>query len=214
VKFERTGEPGSAKIFIVTSDRPANHAFERLFASAGNVGVFYGADANIPLRQLQCAKVNGITTIVSIDGDDILCSPSAAAAVAAALDDGADYVRTAGLPFGMNAFGYRTDFLEKAVGQASATVLETGWGRIFDAGKLETISLGNWDQDHRLRMTLDYQEDAEFFTKVIEGLQERVLQIGDEALVDFVVSNKIYLLNENINDVYWENFNRQKNAES
>lgn len=67
---------------------------------------------------------------------------------------GADYVKTAGLPFGMNAMGCARSFLESSINNHRHAALETGWGRIFDASMVKTIEMG-LTEDERLRFTLD-----------------------------------------------------------
>ncbi len=202
------------KIIIATSADRENEVFESLFTGS-TVSVFYGSSDNIPLRQLECAKSFGLDNILSIDGDDVLCSVSASRTVYSKLSEGAKAVKTAGLPLGMNLMGYASKFLEESLtdGLRSGT-LETGWGRIFKDDNFETIQLGTYNLDERLRFTLDYEDDATFFQKVIEGLNKHVLTIKDENLIQYVIENKLYEINEGLNDSYWNNFNSQKNREA
>jgi len=202
------------RIFIVTSDKPENKKFELLFSKNENVSIFYGSDSNIPLRQLQCAEVNNITEIISIDGDDILCSPYAAHEVRRYLLQLQPYVKSSGLPLGMNVAGYQTNFLRQALKNYEDASLETGWGRIFNETMVKDIQLGQYDGDKRLRMTLDYKEDSDFFKTVINSLQGKVLTMDDASLINFIIENKFYEINTHLDDIYWQNFDRQKKAES
>lgn len=212
--FRKEIEQGEVTVFVTTSPNEENKKFETVFANNPAVKIFYGADSNIPLRQWQSAAANGIDNIISIDGDDILCSTEAAIIVRNKLLQHCDYVKTSGLALGMNVMGYKTAFLKNSLDKAQASTLETGWGRIFNEEKAENISLGNYDLDKRLRLTLDYNEDAEFFKKVIEGLREKIFETNDASLIDYIIQNKYYQLNEKVNDIYWQNFDEQKKAET
>jgi spore coat polysaccharide biosynthesis protein SpsF (cytidylyltransferase family) len=212
--FRREIEQGSMAVFIVTSSKEENKKFETVFANNPAVKIFYGADSNIPFRQWQCAIANGIDNIISIDGDDILCSTEAARQIRNKLLQHCDYVKTSGLALGMNVMGYKTAFLKSSLDNAQASKLETGWGRIFNEEKAEKISLGNYDVDKRLRLTLDYNEDSEFFKKVIESLREKLFETNDATLINHIIQGKYYQLNEKVNDIYWQNFDQQKRAET
>jgi hypothetical protein len=60
---------------------------------------------------------------------------------------------------------------------------------------------------------LDYEVDADFFKTVIEGIGDRILQVGDEELVKYIVEHKLHLLNQEVNEEYWANFKRQQQKE-
>lgn len=201
------------KVVIVTSTEPGNEKFRELFAEQ-DVSVFFGDNDNIPLRHLQCALNLDISHIVSIDGDDILCSVEAAERVREKLLQGAAMVKTEGLALGMNVMGYSTEFLRSSLSHVNSKVLETGWGRIFDTSKIESIELNKVPDSDAVRMTLDYEVDANFFKTVIEGIGDRIVEISDEALVKYIIENKLYLLNKDVNEEYWANFNRQKQKEN
>jgi spore coat polysaccharide biosynthesis protein SpsF (cytidylyltransferase family) len=211
--FQKEIKEKTVGIFIVTSEKEENKKFEELFPRGSDVTVFYGADNNIPLRQLQCARAHGITRVINIDGDDVLCSTEAARIVNERLLGGAAYCKTKGLPLGMNVLGYQADCLSRAVKQHEGGTLETGWGRIFDEDPMEEISLGTYDSDDRWRMTLDYKEDADFFAAVIEGLSDKIIQMDDRSLIKYIEEKKFYEINQHLNNEYWKNFDLQKNAE-
>ena len=212
-EFSKEIEKGDVKVIIATSTDVNNQVFETIL-NGGPVSVFYGPNENIPARQLKCAEKFKLDNIISIDGDDVLCSTAAARAVLSKLNSGTQAIKTIGLPLGMNVMGYTTQYLKGALNAVEENrTLETGWGRIFPEDSVESIRLGDYENDERLRFTLDYKEDASFFEKVIEGLQNEILSISDEALVKYVIQNKLYSINEALNETYWKNFNVQKNSE-
>lgn len=202
---------GKTKLIIASSDEPENREFE-LFSNYG-ADVFYGSIYNIPLRHLQAAQAHALNKIIAIDGDDILCSVSGMRCVYNKLNEDMQYIKTSNLPFGMNSFGYSTDFLESCVVNYKKYVLETGWGRIFDTTRLMDICLPFTIQDHLLRFTLDYKEDYQFFKSIIQALGENVFVATDEEIVDLVIANKFFEINKSVSKNYWDNFNKNMDEE-
>lgn len=197
---------GEATAVIVSSDEPENREFQR-FVGPG-VEVFFGSIDNIPLRHHQAAQALGLDAIVAVDGDDIVCSTGAMRSVYQALVAGEKYVATAGLPFGMNSFGYGADFLADSVAGHASEVLETGWGKIFSKVSVLEIRLAEGNPDNRLRFTLDYQEDYRFFSALIEALGARMAAADHAEIVALVERERFYDINENIAHEYWANFYR------
>lgn len=212
VEFRDEIEKGEVKLFITTSIRPENKEFERIF-NGKNVNVFYGSDENIPLRHLECALANEIEYIISIDGDDILCSAKAARTLLKELKNDHAMVQTSGLPLGMNVTGYKTDFLQKSLSNIQTDKLETGWGRIFDKDSIYHITIPENENGKKLRMTLDYQEDALFFEKIISDTGDDILGMNDDTLIELILKNNWSELNAGLHEIYWANFNKQRQDE-
>jgi spore coat polysaccharide biosynthesis protein SpsF (cytidylyltransferase family) len=210
--FKELIDKNELKIFITTSVKIENKKFEFIFENS-NVEIFYGADSNIPLRHLECAKANSIDYILSVDGDDILCSIEASKIILKKLLEIGNLVKTIGLPLGMNVMGYSTLFLEKSLNNNSIEKLETGWGKIFDEKDTITIEIENNLNCENIRMTLDYEEDVLFFNNVINGIGNEINTISDKDLLENIIKNNWSMANENLIDTYWENFNEQKKVE-
>ena len=210
--FKQEIGTGTVQVIIVTADEPENREFESM--ASGEATLFYGSVHNIPLRHLQAVRAYGLDTVVSVDGDDILCSVRGMKTVHRELEGGGEYVKTSGLPFGMNSFGYSGAFLASALSSSAGNVLETGWGRIFDETKLTDIPMVLPHTSDLLRFTLDYEEDYRFFEAVIKEFGEAVFTAGDEEIVNSVVTKGFYRLNEVISKEYWENFYRNLRNES
>ena len=200
------------RIIIVTSDEPENREFERFISM--NVKIFYGSKYNIPLRHLQAAEIYSLQNIVNIDGDDILYSVKSMRMVFEELNKGRKYVRTINLPFGMNSFGYSTNFLKKSLTSNEDKILETGWGRIFDESELYSIDLSLHTDVSNLRYTLDYQEDYLFFKAVIEYFKEKIFSASDNEIVKQTIQNKFFLNNYGLIEKYWNNFQSNVKKES
>jgi spore coat polysaccharide biosynthesis protein SpsF (cytidylyltransferase family) len=212
IGFQNEIKDQKIKIFLTTSKNQENNLFDTIFENS-NIEIFYGADSNIPLRHLECAKANNIDYILSVDGDDILCSIDASKIALKKLVETGNLVKTIGLPLGMNVMAYSTTFLEKSLENNSIEKLETGWGKIFDEKDIIIIEIENNFNCESIRMTLDYKEDVLFFNNVITGIGNEINSISDKDLVKNIINNNWSKANENLNDTYWENFNEQKKAE-
>jgi len=207
--FETPMLAGFAQVFIATGSVSANAALG--IFSNDHVHLFHGDDDNIPLRHMQLAKAHQLDAMVSIDGDDLFCSPEAMRAVYEGLMQGQPLVKTTGYPFGMNAWGYSFAALAQAVSTQGHGVLETGWGRAFDATEAKVIDLQCADAD-KVRATLDYPLDLDFFSSVMALIPEwQTLSTPD--LVTKIVAQDLHLVNASLHDVYWQNFHAQMNQE-
>lgn len=209
VEFQHELNNNLVQLAVVTSDEPENREFEHL----AEASVYYGSIRNIPLRHLEAAHHFGWKAIVSIDGDDILCSPAAARAVFEGLSRGQAFVKTKGLPFGMNASGYSVEFLEASLQGHTDEIAETGWFRLFDATQAVNIDFG-FGEDQRLRFTLDYPEDFDFFRATIAAMGERIYSAKNCEIVDVVLQEQLYRINGDLAAEYWENYHRGREAET
>lgn len=201
-------------LIIATSVKPGNQALSKAVIDT-SCGVFAGSDDNIPLRHLQCAEKYNLSHIISIDGDDILCSTHAARMIYDQMknDPIHNYFSITGLPLGMNLSGYLVSYLKECLGKQTGKKLETGWGRVFIAPRTWTFALANYNVMGDLRFTLDYKEDAVFFCEIINRLKEKIINLSDEELINFVNKNKLYEINSSLKEIYWNNYNLEKQKE-
>ena len=201
---------GSVEIVLTTTDEPQNEAF-RQFEFLG-VRVFMGSRSNIPLRHLQAARAFSFDAVLAVDGDDILCATEAMRGVYDGLWQGALGVKTEGLPLGMNAWGYKTEFLAHSLKGREQDTLETGWGRIFDSSSLQKVFFHDADPGGALRYTLDYPEDYEFFRALIEHMGDSVVAASAQTIIARTLANGFQNLNAIRVAEYWDNF-RAKQAQ-
>lgn len=198
------------ELIIATSEEDENKKFEDIIE---NVNVFYGSINNIPMRHYEAAKAYNLNAIVSVDGDDILCSTEGMRKVYEVLGSGKVYVKTTGLPFGMNSCGYNISFLEKCLEGHMEEILETGWARILNDSKLTKIEFVFPYEDIPLRFTLDYEEDYLFFRSLIERCGDNIINMTDKEIVEVVVKNKLFNINKSVVNKYWDNFYEFQNKE-
>ncbi len=203
-EFVKEIEKGKVEIIIVSSNEEENKEFETI--EMPKINVFYGSKGNIQLKYLQATEKLKYNVVVSVNGDDIFCSPVAMRRCFELLTSGKEYVKTSGLPFGMNAFGYSKNILKMSLNRKLSEVLETGWGRIFDEKMFYAIRFEPFECDSNLRFTLDYQEDYLFLKTIIEGIGEKLIAATDKEIVQYVLDNDLYKINNVFIENYWKNF--------
>lgn len=163
------------EIVVCTTERDVDNQVADL-ARKLNVKVFRGSLEDKLERWNGAAKQYGIDYIVTFDGDDLLCEP-------ALLDIGADQIRTGeydfieappGLICGAFTYAFTAKALEKVCAIKDSTDTEMMWTYFKDTGLFRTGHLENIEDVYfsdEYRLTLDYPEDFEFFTKVFEHFQ-------------------------------------------
>ena len=171
-------------IVVVTGNYDDNKAFEHIHCT------FFGDDDNIPQRQYDAMEYFGYDSCVSVDGDDIFCSPAQIKIIIDVLRY-SESVRSTGLPFGMNAFGYTLEFLSERLMQGKQ---DFNWidGWIFD------LIFHQFIAENDIRMTLDYKEDFDFFEAVIKRLGDTIYDISDRELIDHIEKFQLYKINEGV----------------
>jgi spore coat polysaccharide biosynthesis protein SpsF len=202
---------GSLRIVIATTSEPQSAAFSR-FAEDG-VDVAFGPSQNIPYRHLLAAQQHHADIVLSVDGDDIMCSPAGMRDVLNRLLAGSQWVECTGLPLGMNSSGYRTEFLRLAAEPRKHELIEVGWTRIFEPAKPERVQRRVKGDNDKLRLTLDYEEDYRFFSALITALGAEVFKATDQEIVDRINQERLFELNKGVIEGYWQNYNRQKDKE-
>ena len=212
-EFKEEIKDNKVTLIIATSDESINRKFEDVLIPGAKL--FYGSVSNIPLRHLACAEAFGLSHIISIDGDDILCSPKGARKVYEGFKQHPekDIVAVYGLPLGMNSSGYPVSYLRKSFEATSQSKIETGWGRIFTEPDRLEIKIGEYDIFDKIRFTLDYEDDALFFSTVINHYKDKMINASDKEIIKTVEENKFDKINSHLFDLYWANYNTLKESE-
>jgi spore coat polysaccharide biosynthesis protein SpsF (cytidylyltransferase family) len=206
--FKSEIDLGQVVVVVVTGDKKSNAELIK----ALNCISFYGDAENVPLRHLQTAYRFNLNAIISVDGDDVLCSTEAMREVYDRLRSGSSYVKTVGLPFGMNVCGYSTNFLTYSLDCVKSQTLQVGWNRIFTVQDPNDIIHFKFEEDNRLRFTLDYEEDLYLLRQIIMRLPD-YLTATDADVINLVLYYQLYQINANVVQAYWRNFNEEQNKE-
>jgi len=176
-------------------------------AIRNNISFFRGNPRNIIERHLEAAKAHSIDFIMNVDGDDLFCDPEYIDKMINLARSYLfyDVVAVKALPFGVNSFGYRRESLEVVLEEGAHS--STGWGELLlnnDDLNNVFISVPPYHQINA-RMTLDYEEDFEFFKRVIEEFNGKYATLKE--IVRLLRKKpEIMEINKKMEDVYWENY--------
>lgn len=161
------------EIIISTSIDKRDDIFEEISSSL-NVQIFRGSEDDKLKRYYDTAKEYNLDAMVIVDGDDLLCFPEFIDKTIIELKNNsqADVVFTNNLPLGAAASGLKTKALKKVLEMKDENDTEV-WGGYFTSTNhfnikyLEATGIFN---NPNIRMTLDYDEDFEFFKTIFEKL--------------------------------------------
>ena len=164
------------QVILSTSVHPddqilADLAQKECFAS------FRGSEEDKLDRYYQTALHYGLDAVVIVDGDDPFCFPEAIDLVAGALrEGGADCVYLSGLPLGAASTGLTTDALRRVLELKDECDTEVWGGYFIGSGRFKSREIRVSDPllNHpEIRLTLDYEEDYELVTRIVEAFGNR-----------------------------------------
>jgi spore coat polysaccharide biosynthesis protein SpsF len=200
--------PGA--IVVCTTTEAGDDAIEAAARESG-VEVFRGHPDDILVRWRDAADAFGVDLIVACDGDDLFCDPVHVDRVVECHEaSGADYITCEGLPLGAAPIGIAVPALRRVCELKQETTTE-GQGRFFQDESV--VSRARIEADPRValaeaRMTLDYPEDLEFFTTVVEELEQPGELFSLEQIVALLRQRpEIMAINAGRNEEYWARFN-------
>ena len=160
------------EVIVCTTEREIDNQVVELAEKSG-VQVFRGSLEDKLERWNGAAKKFDIDYIVTFDGDDLFCEPEL-------LDMGAEQIQTGKYDFieapkslicGAFTYAFTAKALKKVCEIKGSTDTEMMWTYFKDTGLFKTGYLENVDDIYfsdDYRLTLDYPEDYEFFTRVFE----------------------------------------------
>jgi len=159
-------------IVLCTSINPDDKALVEMAEKEG-IESFQGSEEDKLDRYLKAAEEYGIDFILVVDGDDIFCDPEYIQKIVEKFrETNADFIMAKGLPLGATAFGVKKDALAKVCELKKEDDTEV-WGGYFTETDMFDDQYVEAEQDVRypeLRMTLDYQEDFDFFKRIFDEL--------------------------------------------
>lgn len=161
------------EIIISTSIDIRDNIFEKI-ASNLDVKIFRGSEDDKLKRYYDTAKAFDLDAVVIVDGDDLLCFPEFIDNTIEELkkDPIVDVIFTKNLPLGAASSGLKTKALEKVLQLKDEDDTEV-WGGYFTSTnhfKVKYLEATDIFNNPSIRMTLDYDEDFEFFRTIFEKL--------------------------------------------
>lgn len=161
------------KVVLTTSTDPRDRVLCELAEAAG-FAFFCGSPDDKLLRYRDAARAFDLDYAVIVDGDDPFVSiEHIDSIIAHNAERPTDFTVCGDLPLGATGFGLRREALEEICTNRPEQDTEV-WGRLLlDDPRFTCATLDELDPAFRrpdIRMTLDYPEDYDFFTAVVDGL--------------------------------------------
>ncbi len=171
--------------------------------------VFRGSTHDIIKRFYDAFRAFGFDAVIQVDGDDPLCDTEYMDLTLNALieNDSLEYVFSEGLPLGINSKSFTRQAMDKVFAHYKTEKNDTGFCYFFSkTGLCKVGTIQPKSPDHILdeaRLTLDYDEDFEFFTKIIEALyvEDKIFDLRE--LIEYLKSNpNLMKINNGLDDEY------------
>jgi spore coat polysaccharide biosynthesis protein SpsF len=200
------------EIVLCTTTESSDDALVEV-ADFCNIRLCRGSKEDLLKRYSQAVDENDVDLIVNVDGDDILVDPEQVDQVAhALLTTGGDFVKCEGLPFGAAPVGVKAEALVNVCAAKDDNDTSTGWSKFFtesDKFKVETLVTDDALLRHpEIRMTLDYEEDYQFFKAVFRELYRPAQPVRLREAIRLILARPdIREINAGLEEKYWLHFN-------
>jgi spore coat polysaccharide biosynthesis protein SpsF len=197
------------------SDQPLVDSVERYGCS-----VFRGERDDIIKRFGDAIAHYGFDAVIQVDGDDPLTDTAYMDRTMDALleDPAKGIVVSEGLPLGVNSKSFTRAAMQRVISHYRTEKNDTGFIYFFTrTGLFNAGTVGPMNPDHVLdaaRLTLDYDEDLEVFTRIFEALYEpgKVFGVGD--FVAYLKTNPdVMEINSQLDEEYWRRTQEQAQLE-
>jgi spore coat polysaccharide biosynthesis protein SpsF len=180
------------QVILSTSTNPDDEVLARL-AERDGFAVFRGSEDDKLDRYFHTAKHYGLDAVIIVDGDDPFCFPEGMDMVAGALrHNDAECVYLSDLPVGAASTGLTTDALRRVLQMKDERDTEVWGGYFIGSGRFRSQEIRIDDpllEHPEIRLTLDYQEDYDFITKVVQALGNR-MDFSSHELMDLLVNRQ------------------------
>jgi spore coat polysaccharide biosynthesis protein SpsF len=160
-------------VVMTTSVNPGDTGLADL-AAANGIACFRGSEEDKLVRYADAAAHFGIDFFTVVDGDDLFADASFVDQIIRDWrTSGADFIIVDKLPVGGTAFGVAADAMRRVVDMKAENDTEVWGGYFTQTGKFNCHFLEPEHPDlvrPEYRMTLDYEEDLQFFTRIFDEL--------------------------------------------
>ncbi|UUX91677.1 cytidylyltransferase domain-containing protein [Methanoplanus endosymbiosus] len=201
-----------SKLFVIcTTVLPEDDVFEEI-ARRCSIKIFRGHPTDILQRWLDTADHFKADSFISAEADDVFCDPEYIDLIVHELQTSEyDYITCKGLPFGVTPTGIRVSALRK-ICEIKDVDDTQGQERFFTKTGLfnvKNIQVKNVELNQPdLRMTLDYQEDYEFFSTVFDHLYTEGGFFSLREILRLLKAHpEIVLINEKMQEKYSQRYN-------
>ncbi len=180
--------------------------------------VFRGPVDDLIKRLYDAMKEFSFTHVVQVDGDDITAETDYMnITMNCLLENGSKYdvVSCSGLPLGIASKSISRSGLQKVFSAYQTTDNDTGFGELFTEARIcENMVVNPITPNHRcenLRLTLDYEEDLEFFRMLFDALYKEGSVFHLDEILQYVKSNpQAASINSGVQNEYWARWSQKK----
>ncbi|HAH32820.1 MAG TPA: hypothetical protein DCL44_10960 [Elusimicrobia bacterium] len=168
----RARQVKEAEVVVCTTERPVDNGIAAL-AEKNGIKYFRGSLEDKLLRWKGAAEKFNLDYFVTFDGDDLFCDPELIRLGIEQMEKyGCDFIKAPkGLICGSFTYAIKTSALKKVCEIKDTGDTEMMWVYFEDTGLFKVRELEVEDRvfySDEIRMTLDYPEDLEFFTRIFE----------------------------------------------
>jgi spore coat polysaccharide biosynthesis protein SpsF (cytidylyltransferase family) len=200
-------------IILCTSTHPDDEILVEI-AKKNHIEYFRGSESDKLERFLRAAEKYNLDFIVCVDGDDIFCDPEYIdRTIETFIRTQADYITCKELPLGAASHGIKVEALRKICMMKDEVDTEIYGGYFTQTGlfKVEFLKVEDETLRHpEIRMTLDYQEDYEFFKAIFDELYKPGYVFTLKEIMT-LLKNKPHIIdiNKSVQERYAERIRKQ-----
>jgi len=198
-------------IVVCTTDRVVDNPVEEL-AEKCDVNCFRGSLYDKLDRWRKTTEKFNIDFFVTFDGDDLFCDPELLDLASDVMDSkDVDFIESPeGLVCGAFTYAIRTTALNKVCEMKASNDTEMMWVYFKDTGLFKTsvlpVNKSSLLFDTITRLTLDYPEDFDFFSKVFLNLNIVDNELSLKKIMDYLKKNPdIVQINAFLQDEFIKN---------
>jgi spore coat polysaccharide biosynthesis protein SpsF len=202
------------EIILCTSEHPQDDILE-VIAKEENIKVFRGHEDDVIQRLYDASVYFDLDYALNITADCPLVSTEYIDEIINTYKKtNADFIRTLDLPHGFFSYGLKIDAMRKVCEIKEGIETEV-WGRYFtDTGLFNVLDIEIPKELIReeYRLTLDYQADFDFFSKIYNHFGLNTYKIGIKEIIAFLDLNpEIVSINKDLKQSYqirWDDQNQ------
>ena len=198
------------RIILCTTELKADDVL-CIIAEKQGIDCFRGPVEDKLVRWLGAACTFDVDSFVTADGDDLFCEPELIDLAFKQLEAGqAEFIETdSDLPCGAFSYAVKVSALERVCATKDTRDTEMMWTFFKDTGLFVVEKLRGFPEEYRrpkVRMTLDYQEDYEFFRTIITDLRRSHGYFDLKDILEYLDKHpKVIDINWHLQSMFMEN---------
>ncbi|MBH61068.1 MAG: hypothetical protein CL569_01165 [Alphaproteobacteria bacterium] len=197
-------------VVVCTTREGSDDALVTAVEACG-ASVYRGETDDLIARFSGAVAAFGFEFVVEMDGDDLCCATEYVDLCFERLlaDPATDVVVCEGLPLGIAPRGFTRQAMARVNYHYRSIENDTGFFHLFTKTGLCQVATVNPVSDTHLhdaaRLTLDYEEDLEFFRALLTGLGTPGAPASLEAVIAHLRQHhELVEINRKMNDAFWQ----------